>query len=211
MLFGGDLSGQLMLLLFLLLEEIIAPRLKSGKSLIDPPRLAPVDPHRRPRQIRKEPPVVADQHQRRAQGFQFPFQPFDHRQVEMVGGLVQQQDIRLGRQNPRQRRPPRLPAGKRIGRFLARQPQLLEQILRPVRFVSPLQPRFHIGQRRLVPRKVRLLGQIAHGRARLLETLAPIGLDNPRRNLEQRGFARPIAPHQRDLVPRAHGKLGPFE
>ena len=40
------------------------------------------------------------------------FQPFDGRQVEMVGRLVEDQDVGLRRQHARQRRAPRLAAGK---------------------------------------------------------------------------------------------------
>ncbi len=110
MFFRRDLAGQLVLFLLFLFEEVVAPGLKSCKALIDPACLTPVDPDRRARQIGKKPPVVADQHQCRAQRFELAFQPFDGRQVQMVRRFVEQKNIGFGRQHPRQCRPPGLAA-----------------------------------------------------------------------------------------------------
>jgi len=52
----------------------------------------------------------------------------------------------------------------------------------------------HIGERRGKAREVRLLRQIAHERAWLHENRATVGLGEAGRDLEQRGFARPVAP-----------------
>ena len=100
---GSDLARQLVLFLFLLLEEIIAPGFKHAKALIDAPGLPPVDPHSAAREIGEKPAVVADEHQGRAQRFEFAFQPFDGRQIEMVGWLVQQQNVGFRRKHAGQR------------------------------------------------------------------------------------------------------------
>ncbi len=65
------------------------------------------------RQVLQEAPVMADDDQRRAQALQFAFQPFDGRQIEMVGRLVEQQDIGLRRQHAGKRGAARFAAGKR--------------------------------------------------------------------------------------------------
>ena len=58
----------------------------------------------------------------------------------MVGRFVQQQDVGLGREHPRQRRAPRLAAGD-VGRILvAGQPELLQQIARLVMIVARARP-----------------------------------------------------------------------
>ena len=67
---------------------------------------------------------MADQHERRAQADELALQPLDRRQVEMVGRLVEQQDVGLGRQRPRQRGAARLAAGQPSRVLLAGQAQL---------------------------------------------------------------------------------------
>ena len=47
---------------------------------------------------------MADDHQGGTQALQFALQPFDGRKVEMVGRLVEQQNVGLGRQDAGQRR-----------------------------------------------------------------------------------------------------------
>ena len=55
---------------------------------------------------------MADEDEGRAQALDLALQPFDGGQVEVVGRLVQQQDVRLGRQNARQRGTAGLAAGE---------------------------------------------------------------------------------------------------
>ena len=74
-------------------------------------------------------------------------QPFDGRQVEMVGRLVEQQDIRLGREDAGQRGAAGL-AARQLGRvFLAGQAELIQQIVRPVGIVAGAEAGLDIGQR----------------------------------------------------------------
>ena len=68
-----------------------------------------------PRQGLQKAPVVADEDERGAQALQLALQPFDGGQVEMVGRLVEQQDVGRGRKQPRQRRAPRLAARQARG------------------------------------------------------------------------------------------------
>ena len=57
-------------------------------------------------------------------------QPFDGRQVEMVGRLVEQQDVGLGRQHARQRGAARLAARELRRVLVAGEAELLQQIAR---------------------------------------------------------------------------------
>ncbi len=76
----------------------------------------------------QQPSVVTDQHDARAHPGQLAFQPLDAGKVEMVGGLVEQQDVGLGRQRTSQRDTSRLATGQ-CGRLLpAGQAELLQQI-----------------------------------------------------------------------------------
>ena len=159
----------------------------------------------------EEAPVVADQHQRRARSRELVLQPFDRRQVEMVGRLVEQQDVGLGREHARERGAARLAAGKARGVFVAGEPELFEQVARAMRIVARRKARLDIGERGGKARQVRLLRQIADGRAGLREARAAIGLDGSGRDLQQRRLARAVAADQADALALADGKLGALE
>ena len=62
---------------------------------------------------------MGDQHQRRLLLCEARLQPFDGRQIEVVGRLVEQQDVGIGRQHVRERRAPRL-AAREVRRDLPR-------------------------------------------------------------------------------------------
>src|SRR3982074_2656554 len=78
----------------------------------------------------------------------FAFQPFEGGEIEMVGGLVEQQDIGRGRQRPRQRRSARLAAGDIRGVFIAVQPELLQNVAGLLMLVAGAQACFAIGPAR---------------------------------------------------------------
>ena len=99
--------------------------------------------------------VMADQHDARTHSGQFALQPFDTREVEMVGRLVEQQDVGRGRQCAGERGAARLAAGQRRRIFLAAEAELLEQVQCTVtargQVISGrvrVKPRLDIGQRR---------------------------------------------------------------
>ena len=60
--------------------------------------------------IFQEAPVVADQHHRRAGGLEHRLQALDADHVEMVGGLVEQENVGFRRQHAGERRAPALAA-----------------------------------------------------------------------------------------------------
>ena len=129
----------------------------------------------------------------------------------MVGRLVEQQDVGLRREHARERGAARFAAGEPCGIFLAGQPELLEQIARAVRLVARRKAGFHIGERGGKAGEVRLLREVAHRRARLREARAAVGLDEPRRDLEQGRLARAVAPDQAHALALADRELGAFE
>ena len=92
-LLGDDLAAELVLVAFLFFEHLIAPFLERRETALDAPRDAAIEPYGGARQSREEAPVVADQDQRGARIGEFAFQPFDRRQVEVIGRLVEQQDV----------------------------------------------------------------------------------------------------------------------
>jgi hypothetical protein len=76
----------------------------------------------------EQPAIVADQDDAGAHPGQLALQPFDTGQVEMVGGLVQQQDIGRGGQRASQGSAARLAARKSYGVFRAGKAEFFEQI-----------------------------------------------------------------------------------
>ena len=143
---------------------------------------------------------MADDDERAAAAVEFAFQPFDGGEIEMVGRLVQQQDIGRGRQHVRQRRAAGFAAGEMRGVFVAVKPELLEQIAGLVVVVARAETGLDIGQRGGKARKIGLLRQIADGRAGLHEAAAAVGLDQAGRDLQQRRFAGAVAADQADAL-----------
>ncbi len=139
---------------------------------------------------------MADDDQRAAAAAEFAFQPLDGGEIEVVGRLVQQQDIGRGRQHPRQRGAAGFAAGDMRGIFVAAQPKLLQDVAGLIMVVAGRKACFDIGQRGSEAGKIRLLRQVADGRTRLHEAAAAVGLDQAGRDLEQRRFAGAVAADQ---------------
>ena len=156
-LLGDDLAVELVLVALLFGEHLVAPVLEIGEAALDPARLAAIEPDRAARQVGQKPPVVADHHQRGAAAVELALQPFDGGEVEMVGRLVEQQDVRLRRQHARQRGAARLAAGQ-VGRvFAAVEAELLQQLAGLMRAVVRAEAGFDIGQRGRSVAEIRLL------------------------------------------------------
>jgi hypothetical protein len=92
----------------------------------------------------EEAPVVADEHERGARLRLLVLLPLVGGAVVLVGGVVVVVVGGGGAPRARARRPPGLPAGKRIRRLAAGQPELLQQVARAVRVVARPEPRLHI-------------------------------------------------------------------
>ena len=210
-LFHDNLAVELVAVALFLFQHGVAPGLEIGKSSIQPTGDAAVQPQRRFGQVAQETPVMADQHHGGAQRGQFGFQPFDDGQIEMVGRLVEQQNVRLGCQGPRQSRAPGLAARQCAGVLIAGQAKFVEQVERAVMVVVGAHAGLDIGQRCRLDRHVRLLRQIAHGGVGLEKAQAAILFKLAGGDFQQRRFARSIAPDKAQALARSDAQAGPFQ
>src|SRR5206468_11489284 len=87
--FRGDFSIELVLLQFLLGQNLVAPVLEVCKPAFQPSRASAIEPNSRPRHVLQEPSVMADENQRRWKRGQFLLQPFDGWQVQVICWLVE--------------------------------------------------------------------------------------------------------------------------
>ena len=127
-------------------------------------------------------------------------QPFDRCQVEMIGWLVEEQDIGRRRQHACERGAACLAAGEMCRIFLPGEAELLQEIAGGMGVVARPQPGLDIGQRGGETREIRLLRQVAHQRSGLHENGATVRFDQPRRDFQQGRFARSVAPDQRHAL-----------
>src|SRR4051794_36276346 len=125
----------------------------------------------------------------------------------MIGRLVKQQNVRLGREDPRERGTPRLPARKARGVLVAGEAELFEQVARAMQIVARRKTCLHIGKRGGKARQVRLLREIADGGAGLREPRAAIRLDGSGCYLEQGRLTRSVAADKATALALADGKL----
>ena len=107
------------------------------KAFIKRTRQAPVHPNRLAGQVFQKAPVMGNQDNGTAQGFQLPFQPFNRRQVQMVCRLVEHEDIRLRGQRPGQGRAARFTAGQNRRVFFPGQAQRVEQVRHAIFIIGP--------------------------------------------------------------------------
>ncbi len=118
-------------------------------------------------------PIVGDEQQRALEVVEQAFQPFDRREVEMVGGLVQQQQLGVGDQRARQRNAFLEPAGQGVDRAVGVQAQALQGFLHPAvespgvgHFEFVRQP-FEVGVHRLIAFRHRMRHGMVLGQQRL--------------------------------------------
>src|SRR6185437_12378214 len=127
-LLADDLAIELVARQLFFLEHGVAPVLEGGKAPVEAARDAAIEPDGRAGEIAEEPAIVTDDHQRRTQGRELGLEPLDGRQVEMVGGLVEQENIGLGRQHAGERGTAGFAARKTRRLLAAGEAQMLEQI-----------------------------------------------------------------------------------
>ena len=196
-LLAGDLAVELVAFELLLRQHLVAPGLEGREAALHAPRAAAIEPDDGAREPLQEAAVVADEDERRGHRLKLALQPFDGRQVEMVGRLVEQQNVRAGGERAGERRAAGL-AARQMRRVLGPgEAQLVQQIERAVRIVALGEARLDIGERGLEAGEVGLLRQIADGGGGVGETLAAVGLGQTGGDLQQRRLARAVAPDQR--------------
>ena len=114
----------------------------------------------------------------------------------MVGGLVEQENVGLGRQHAGERRAPAFAAREMRRILLAGEAEAFQQIARAVRIVARGQPGLDEGGSGGEAGQIGALRQIADGHRGLHETRAGIRLDHSRGDLEQGRLARAVAADQ---------------
>ena len=203
-----DLAAELVLFVLLLFEDRVAPRLERRETLVQRPGDAAVEPDRGAREAFEQPSVVADQDDAGAHPGQLALQPLDAGQIEMIGRLVEQQDVGRGSQRAGQRGAARLAAGKRAGSSSPERPSSLSRYSARWRpsAVRGAKTRLDIGQRGGEPGQIGFLRQIVDRRAGLGEALSGIGLDEPGGDAQQGRFARAVAPDEADPVAGRDGQ-----
>src|SRR5207248_2737146 len=88
-----DLAAELVLLVFLLLEYRVPPTLERRETLFEHPGNTAIEPYGTVREPFEQPSVMANQDDARAQFGQFALQPLDAGQVQVIGRLVEKQDV----------------------------------------------------------------------------------------------------------------------
>jgi hypothetical protein len=203
-----DAPLELVTLDFLLLKNGIAPCFEGGEALIEPARAAAIEPHSRLGEAFQEAAVMADEHHGRAGGLERRLQALYGYHVEMVGRLIEQQDIGFRCKNAGKRCAPTFSTGESCWLLLPRQAETLQQIARTVRIVARSEPRLDEVARGCEAGKVGCLRQIADRHRRLHEAAAVIRLDQASGDFEQRRFARTVPSHQAQTLGRTDRELG---
>ena len=211
MLLVGDAPFELVMVALLLLKHLVAPGLEFAEAFFEPAGATTIKPDRGAREILQKASIMADENDGRAHAGDLAFEPFDGGQIEMVGRLVEQQNIGLRRQRARERGAARLAARQMGGVFLAGQTQLFEQIAGAIGIVVGAEPILDIGEDGGEARQVRLLRQIPHGGVGLEEALALVEFEFASGDLQQGRLARAVAADQRQLVAGGDGNLRAFE
>ena len=211
MLFIDDLAVELVAVALFFLNDLVAPGFELAKPAIKSLGAAAVEPDGGARKVLQEAPVMADQHKRRTQRRQFAFQPFDGGQVEMVGRLVEEEQVRLGCQHARERGAADL-AARQVRRVLvAAQAKLAQQILRAIEIIIGAKSRLDIAQHVGEIRQVGLLRQVAHSGVRLEKAHPAVFFDHAGGDLEQRRLARAVAADKADALAGRDRQVGTFQ
>ena len=96
----------------------------------------------------EKPPIVTDDDQRATSAAELAFEPFDGGEVEMIGGLVEQQHVGGGSEHARKRRAARLAARQADRVLVAAKLELLQEIARLVAIIARPESGLDIGERR---------------------------------------------------------------
>ncbi len=173
-------------------HDLLGPGVEPGEALVQPPHLAALDPEAGPGHVLQESAIVADDQQGRATRLQPLLQSLDGEDVEVVGGLVEQQHLGVLGKGPRQGDAPDFPARQPSGGALWVQAEGFEFRLGPVDFGPAAagvvdQP---VGDDQ------RLLRHPDDPRRWMHRALAGVGVGLARQDAHQGGFAGSIPPDQ---------------
>ena len=182
--------------------------------MFESPLLAPhgaaIDPQRRAGQGPEEGAVVADQHEAGASRAKLVLEPGDGGDVEMVGRLVEQHQLRRLGKELGERGPAPL-AARGGGRVAGRvEGQALGDHLDLV-VLARIEFRGGIVAERREARHRGLLLHVADGGAGRQRARAAVGLHQPRHYLHQRRLAGAVPAHERHPVAGLNHEVEPVE
>ena len=171
-----------------------------------------------PRDVLQEIAVVADDDERLRLAFQERLEPENGVDVEMIGGLIEQQDVGLQRQLARDGQALAPAAGQGIGgERTVGEAGLTERAADPRRrfvFVERGRAAQRVGQDvldRHAGREDGVLRDVADANALAHGARAGVGLLDAGENLQQRRFPRTIRPHQSDVIALRDGEAEVLE
>lgn len=157
-------------------------------------------------------PIVGD-HQDGAFIFlQIVLEPDHHPPVQVVGRLVQNEQLAGGNEGGSHGHPLFLPAGQQgHGTVEVRQPQAGENGFGLEFFMGTAGGMQHLLQDCGAGEKIRILRQIADARAAGVRDGAAVGGFLPGQDFQQSGFAGAVDPDEAHLFPFGHGQGDPAE
>ncbi len=176
-----------------------APILEALEAAFLTADLTAVDPQRRLGQAAQKGTVVADQHEGRTGLRQMFFQPADSLNVQVVRRFVQQHQFGRTRQQARKRRAATFAARCGVDGAVGVELQPFRGHVDQIAF-AVVQPVTREIAKRGKARQIGILFHIAGRDAGRQNDLALVGFDKARHDLHQGGFARAVAPDQRDAV-----------
>ena len=148
-------------------KDLVAPCLEPREIVVHALGLTPIEPNSRARQVLEKSAIVADENLSGLGRRKLALEPFDRRQVQMVGRFVKQQDVRRRRQSAGECGTSRFAAGQIVRCGVRVDFQLLEQIGRAIRVGPSIKAVFDIGAYCRKGGKVRFLRKVSHGATRL--------------------------------------------
>ena len=136
MLLADDLAGELLAVAGVLLGDFLAPGFEVLEAAVHAPGDAALQPDHGASERLQQAAVVADQHDAGAGGGEFLLQPLDGGEVEVVGRLVQQQEVGRGGHGAGEGGAAGLAAGEMRRVFVPREAEAVEKGLAAVRVIA---------------------------------------------------------------------------
>ena len=191
--------------------HLVAPGLEMGKAAVDAAGDAAVEPDDGAGQVFQQAAVMADQHDAGAQRLQLGFEPLDGGEVEVVGRLIEQQQVGGGSQGAGKGGTALLPAREVRRVLVPAEAELVEQGGGTVVVVIGAEPGLHVVEGGVEAGQVGFLGQVAQRGAGLQEAGAAIGLQQVGGDLQQRRLAGAVAADKADAFAGPNADFGPLQ
>jgi hypothetical protein len=187
--------------------DLVGPGVEIGEALVQPPDPAVLQPERALGGALQERPIVADDQRRGSAGPQLGLQRLDGEDVQVIGGLVQQQHVRPFGEGPRQRGAAALAAREPQRRALWVE---IEQLQHGLGLVGQGAARCGVvEQGRALD--TGFLAQQGHAQAGCQETVAAVRLDLARQNAQQGRLAGSVAADQAGAHPGLQAEVDAVE